>query len=110
MKDEGEPGVVHATGNLKWSNIELKRGLTSNMDFVDWRKMVEQGQLDQARKSGSIILFDYDNAHAEVARWNFEAAWPTKHEVQSAKAGEGVCAWELLTLSVDSVRRTSPSR
>ncbi len=63
-------------GALKWENISLKRGITDNMDIWRWRKQVEQGDVNGARKDGSVIMFD--QSHNEVARWNFISGWPRK--------------------------------
>jgi phage tail-like protein len=63
-------------GNMKFNNITLKRGITSAMDMWKWRKMVEQGQIDQARVNGSIIM--YNHTGSEIARWNLLRAWPSK--------------------------------
>ena len=63
-------------GRLKWQVINLKRGITDSMDAWKWRKMVEEGQVDQARANGSIVMVDQTGA--EVARWNFIRAWPRK--------------------------------
>jgi phage tail-like protein len=63
-------------GNMKFNNITLKRGITSAMDMWKWRKLVEQGQIDQARVNGSIIM--YNHIGGEIARWNLLRAWPSK--------------------------------
>lgn len=72
----GQEVVQKIPGRLKWGDITLKRGITATMDIWDWRKMVEQGNVEGARSSGSIIMFD--QTLKEVARWNFERAWPSK--------------------------------
>jgi len=73
---KGKEFVQKIPGRLKWENITLKRGITDNLDIWNWRKDVEQGNVDKARKSGSIIMMDPQLK--EMARWNFEAAWPLK--------------------------------
>src|SRR3954471_11273663 len=66
---EGKEIVRKIPGRLKWGDVTLKRGLTANLDFWDWRKKVEDGNVSAARMNGSIIM--YDQEHEEVARWNF---------------------------------------
>ena len=54
----------------------LKRGVTSNVDVWDWRQQVVDGKVDDARTNCSIVA--YNQANEEIARWNLEAAWPSK--------------------------------
>ena len=60
VNEKGQEIVIKIPGRLKWDNITLKRGITSNMDIWDWRKMVEDGQIEDARHDGSITMFDTD--------------------------------------------------
>jgi phage tail-like protein len=94
--------------SLRWGDITLKRGTTSSMDLYDWRKMVEDGQIAEARKSGSIAA--YDQTHAEVARWNFQNAWPSKVESGGSSSAQNEapsrsCIWESVTLRVEALTR-----
>lgn len=63
-------------GRLKWGDITLKRGVTASMDIWQWRKMVEDGKVEDARTNGSIIMLDQELN--PVARWDFINAWPSK--------------------------------
>src|SRR5258708_7146400 len=81
---DGKQIVRKIPGRLKWGDITLKRGVTKNLDFWDWRKMVEDGKVSQARKNGSILM--YDQELTEVARWNFVAGWPSKISGPSVKS------------------------
>lgn len=95
-------------GRLKWSDITLKRGITASMDMTNWRQLVVDGHIQEARKNGSIVL--YDATHAPVAQWSFENGWPSKVEwsgFDSSASGSGspFRAWEALTLTVESVTR-----
>ncbi|MCK6565174.1 MAG: phage tail protein, partial [Dehalococcoidia bacterium] len=42
---DGKEIVRKIPGRLKWGDITLKRGITTNLDFWDWRRMVEQGNV-----------------------------------------------------------------
>src|SRR5919202_852088 len=70
---KGETQIIKVPGTLKFSDISLKRGITSDDKIWKWRKKVEDGQIDQARCNGSIVLFNQNNG--EVARWNFKNGW-----------------------------------
>jgi phage tail-like protein len=107
-KASGQNGdliVASQPGHTKYPDIVLKRGLTSNMDMWNWRKEIEDGKFKEARKNGSIVL--YDQTHAEVARWNFENAWPTKVDGPTLNATSGELAVESLTLAVDRTTRVT---
>ena len=72
VNEKGVEVVLKIPGRLKWENVVLKRGITSNMDIWTWRKMVEDGDVTGARKNGSVVM--YDQTLTEVARWNFRAS------------------------------------
>ena len=45
VTEKGQEVVMKIPGRLKWENIVLKRGITSNMDIWDWRKEIEDGKV-----------------------------------------------------------------
>ena len=67
---------IKAPGALKWENISLKRGITDSMEIWTWRKKVEQGDVEGARRNGSIVMYDVEGNIS--ARWNFIRGWPQK--------------------------------
>ncbi len=103
--DNGKELVIKVPGRLKWENIVLKRGITSSMDIWAWRKKVEDGDVEGARQNGSIIM--YDQNLKEVARWNFERAWPVKVSGPSPKADGNEIGLEELTIAHEYIRRVS---
>jgi phage tail-like protein len=76
MSDKGETIIQKIPGRLRWTEVSLKRGVTSNIDIWNWRKLVVDGKVDDARTNCSVIA--YDQSQKEIARWNFENAWPSK--------------------------------
>jgi len=102
-KGAKESIVRKIPGRLKWSDIVLKRGITGNMDFYDWRKQVEQGAVESARKDGSVVM--YDQTHTEVARWNFSKGWPSKISGPSVKADGNDVGVEELTIVHEGLKR-----
>ena len=64
----GHETVQKIPGRLKWTDITLKRGITDKMDIWSWRKMVEEGKVNDARRNGSIVMMDQELK--EVARWD----------------------------------------
>lgn len=90
-------------GAMKWSDITLKRRVDSSTALWEWRKQVEEGDIDGARRNGSIVL--YDSRHSEVARWNFESGWPSKWKGADLNAGENETAVEEVVITHEGLRR-----
>ena len=105
VNEKGQEVVLKIPGRLKWENITLKRGITSNMDIWDWRRLVEEGDVEGARRDGSIVM--YDQHLQEVARWNFERAWPVKVTGPSPKADSNEIGIEELTIAHEYISRVA---
>ena len=73
--DTGETLIQQIPGRLTWTPVTLERGITANMDVWEWRQMVVDGNVDDARTNCSIVA--YNQANEEIARWNLENAWPS---------------------------------
>ena len=102
---DGKQVIMKIPGRLKWENITLKRGVTDNMDIWKWRKQVEDGDVDGARKNGSIIMMDQ---HLKpVARWDFERAWPLKVTGLQAKSDSNAIGVEEMGIVHEGMRRVS---
>ena len=89
---KGEYIMKKVPGRMTWNPITLKRGITDAMDLWKWRKVVEDGKIDDARKNGSIVM--YNQQGQEVARWNFVNAWPSKITGPSPNANANEIAIE----------------
>jgi phage tail-like protein len=100
---KGEFIIQKVPGRMKWNDITLKRGITDAMDMWQWRKLVEQGNVDQARKNGSITM--YDQTGKPLARWNFVNAWPSKLTGPSANANNNEVAIEELVITHEGYER-----
>lgn len=105
VNESGVEVVMKIPGRLKWENVVLKRGITSNMDIWTWRKMVEDGDVAGARQNGSIVM--YDQTLSEVARWNFENAWPVKCTGPQPKADGNEIGVEELTIAHEFIERVN---
>jgi phage tail-like protein len=90
-------------GRMKWNNITLKRGITDAMDMWEWRKLVEQGKIADARKNGAIIMFSSDGT--PKARWEFVNAWPSKLTGPTANATNNEPAIEELEITHEGYER-----
>lgn len=103
ITESGQEVVMKLPGRLKWENITLKRGITSSMDIWNWRKQVEDGNVDGARHNGSVVM--YNQQLAPVARWNFENAWPVKVSGPQPKADSNEIGVEELTIAHEYIVR-----
>lgn len=95
--------VLKIPGRLKWGDIVCKRGITSSMDMWKWRKEVEDGKVNGARKNGSIVM--YDQTGTEKARWNFFNGWPAKITGPTPKADSNEIGIEELTIAHERIER-----
>src|SRR4051794_18467383 len=55
---EGKMLIRNPRGAMKGSDIPLKKRIDQKKALGDWRKEVEQGDIDAARRNGSIVLYD----------------------------------------------------
>jgi len=99
----GVTRIYKIPGVTRWTNIVLKRGVTDSMDVWAWRKQVEEGKVNEARKNGSIIM--YDQTNTEVARWNFENGWPAKISGPNLDASTNEIAIEELEIAHEKLVR-----
>jgi phage tail-like protein len=100
---KGREIVQKLPGRMKWQDITLKRGITKEMDIWKWRKQVEDGDVEGARRNGSIVMFD--QGLKEVARWNFERGWPTKVTGPSLQADSNAFGVEEMTIVHEGITR-----
>jgi phage tail-like protein len=99
----GNPVVLKVNGNLKWSNIELKRGIDVNKGLWEWRYMVEQKGPDAARTDCILELLDYDGS--AIATYNITQAWPSKYSGATMNAGSNEIAVEGITICHEGFKR-----
>lgn len=91
-------------GKTTYADITLKWGLTDSDELWLWRQQIIDGNVQ--RKSGSIVVFDLTNSN-EVARWDFEEAWPMKWEGPMLNATANELAIETLVLSHEGIKRVA---
>lgn len=103
--DTGETIIQQIPGRLTWTPVTLKRGVTSSMDIWEWRQSVVQGDIEGARTNCSIIAYSQDNT--EIARWNFENAWPSKVVGPEMDSSSTTYMMEDVTIVHEGVERVS---
>ncbi len=85
----------------KYSDIVLKWGITDDRELYDWHRQAVLGNVQ--RRHGSIVGLDRQGA--EVVRWNFFSAWPTKYDAPTFNAEGTDVAIETLTLAHEGLER-----
>jgi phage tail-like protein len=99
----GRPTIIKVSGNPKWSNIDLKRGIDVDKGLYEWRRMVEEKGPDGARTDCTLELLDYDGS--AIATYNIKAAWPSKYTGVAMNANSNEIAVEAITICHEGFKR-----
>jgi phage tail-like protein len=99
----GQEVLKKEPGPIKYGDITLKRGMTDNDELYQWMNEIVEGNLDAARRNGSIV--EYDLNFGEVNRWNFVNGWPSKWEAPSHKANSNEIAVESITIAIEKLEK-----
>ncbi len=102
FKQGNDKVVRKKPGRTTYANIVLERGYTATDNLWEWRKNIEDGNID--RRSGSVIVLDQDG-ETEVARYNFFEAWPCKWNVPDMDSDSSGMAVEKIEIAVEKVER-----
>ncbi len=84
-------------GRMKSGEITLTRGVTADLKWHDWIKLVMQGEMLPARKNGTINIYDY--LGTPVQSFKFVNGWAKSIEYGTLKAGDTSVLTEKLTIS-----------
>ena len=91
-------------GQVTYSNISLKWGITDDHSFYDWAKKFIDGKgTVSERKHGSIVLMD--TAGEEKLRWNFVFGWITKWAAPSFNATANEVAIENVEIAHEGLSK-----
>jgi phage tail-like protein len=99
----GQLIIRKVPGSPSWADITLRRRIDAVTDLWDWRVLVLEGDIDGARRNGSIVL--YDSMQEEVARWNFINGWPSVWKGADLDAGANEVAVEEVTITHEGLVR-----
>jgi phage tail-like protein len=95
--------AVKQAGLVTCGNLILTWGMNGSMELYNWRKLVEQGKLSQAKRSIAVTVMDEEGN--DVVRFTFSNAWPSKYKAPDLNAmGNGI-AIETLEIVFDSMQR-----
>lgn len=93
------------TGQTEFDDLEMERGVKpGDTKLWDWRRDVEAGRIEDARKSIRVALKDEEGNDGMV--WEFTDAWVKGYEPPELDAGsDGGVAIESVTVKFDKMKR-----
>ena len=100
-REGGDSTARKEPGNVSYSNIVLRRGLTKSKDLFQWWDRVRDGTVD--RRNMSVVLLDDDRQ--PVATWNVSNAWPVRYVAPDLNAVSDDVAMETLELTHEGINR-----
>ncbi|HSI79022.1 MAG TPA: phage tail protein [Solirubrobacterales bacterium] len=103
VDENGQPVVRKISGAVKWSNIQLKRGVDENAELWKWRDQVIKEGPDPTRCDGTIELVDYTGS--AIATFQFKQGWPIKYAPASLNAESNEVAVEEIHIAHEGLER-----
>ena len=95
-------GMRKLPGQVKHSNLVLKRGYTDDTQLWDWYQSVMNGG-DDIRRNISVVQLDMTGQ--EKFRWNLYDAFPTKYTGAAFNAKGNDLAIESLEIAYERIER-----
>jgi phage tail-like protein len=99
----GKSIIQKFPGQMKWSNITLKRGIDTKKELWDWRKAIVDGKIGENRKDGTISVVDWQGT--AVMAFKFIRAWPCRYSSPGLNAGGNEILIEELELAHEGFER-----
>lgn len=105
-REGNDPPTVRPLAGLnRYGRLVLEKGVTDeSMALAQWRHQVEEGNVDDARRS--IMVTVLDAAGDDGPRWELAACWPTRYEAPTLVATGKDVAIERLEIATEGVQRT----
>ena len=87
-----------------YGTLSLESGVTDDSTTLfEWRKMVQQGKVDEARSKIAVIVLDEEGNPGP--RWEFTNAWPTNYTAPDLDASGSEVAIETLEIAHEGMER-----
>ncbi|MDJ0628968.1 MAG: phage tail protein [Rhodobacter sp.] len=103
---DGDEPTLHVRklyGLRKFTNIQAKRGITTDLSLWNWYQEILNGPAPL--RDGAVILTD--ELQQDRLRWNFRNGFIAKWEGPSFNATSNDVAIEMIEISVDRVELTA---
>ncbi len=102
-KSRGRIIQTKIPGNISYTNLTLRRGLTVSMSIWNWLEAIQDGAWAVERRDGSLTLYD-QGAQAQV-RFEFKRAWPVSYSISDVSVSSGDLEIEELEVAVEELKR-----
>ncbi|MEM7536649.1 MAG: phage tail protein [Chloroflexota bacterium] len=103
---DGREVLFKLPGRIEWGELTLKRGVTGNTAFWEWREQVLLGDIDNARCE--MIVTMYDRAYNNALTWTISNAWPSKITGANLSADSNDFAVEEITIQHEGMKIDQP--
>lgn len=98
------PTMRKLWGLNDYGTLSLESGVTEDsMELYEWRELVQQGNLDDARQDIAVIVLDEEGNPG--ARWEFRKAWPSTYEAPDLDAEGAEVAIESMEIEHEGMER-----
>jgi phage tail-like protein len=106
-REGNEPPTPRKLGGLgRHDPLVLESGVTDgSLVLYEWRKLVEQGKLDEARRPIAVVLLDEEGSSGP--RWELRNAWPSRYVAPDLAADRSEVAIERLGIVHEGMERTA---
>lgn len=98
---DGRFAIKKLPGRPKAGEVTVTRGLTEDNSFERWIRDSRFGQMTNARRNGSIIVYDFEGV--PIKRYRLINAWPKSLEISTLKAGDTSVLTEKLAITYESM-------
>jgi phage tail-like protein len=104
-REGNEAPTVRKLASLNaYGNLTLQWGVTTDsMALYEWWTLVEQGKVDEARRSIAVVVLDEEGEPG--ARWQFRNAWPQQYDAPDLSATANEVAIESLEIVHEGMER-----
>lgn len=100
-----DPPHSRKLGNLNdFGNLSLEKGTTDDsLALFEWRKLVEQGKLEAARRTIAVVVLDEEGEPGP--RYEFQRAWVRQYDAPDLDASGGDVAVESIEIVHEGMER-----
>ncbi|MGA9380858.1 MAG: phage tail protein [Phormidium sp.] len=102
-KSRGRIVRTKIPGNITYTNMTLRRGLTVSMTFWNWLQAVQDANWAEQRRDGSLVI--YNQAAEEQFRFEFKRAWPVSYTISDVDVAGGDFEIEEVEVTVEELKR-----
>lgn len=89
-----------------FGNLSLEKGITDDsIALYEWRKLVEQGKLSEARRAIAVVVLDEEGSPGP--RFEFKQAWIRQYTAPDLDASGGDVAIESMEIVHEGMERTA---